>query len=495
MTTALARVRKLWPWRGPKRHELAIGAGILGIIAGAPHWGAYTIAGAVWLAHRLREVRVGTVDDLAAAAERLRHQIARERVHYRRALLVRSYRLAERVHERRFGAHDRRTIACKILSAQAQLHTRFDEQHGVDVPALVDAIGHADGKVFGYGLALLLQFESNERFCLDGSYFERLWAALVDNREGRIAAAHAYATRLMEYGEVEDARAILLRASEMLAASASPSGSPFRQNPIEDAATRRKLDLAIAEGWLAQGEFERAWDLVAGTRHDAKGSELVALTGIAFNAGHVLWSCTTSRRLAYAATGEQRAALLLSLVSRLHDAMAFDAARAFLADVSASACTGELAQRRTILAALLGDGDASSTWWAQEPWRSLECDAELALRRGDAISAESHAQAALFNAIEAHGADNPWVSDALQLLARAVCLAGRPEEAVARLREGIAIVEARCGPEHPQLLRMLVPLAVMLPDGSERAAVRIRIEELRSLHRFDEIDAMRPPSA
>lgn len=492
MTTALARVRKLWPsrWRGLKRHELAIAAGVVGILAGLPHWGVYSVVAVVWIAHRLREVRVGTIEDFDVAIARLHRQIACERAHRRRGLLVRAYRLAERVHERRFGAHDWRSIACKVLSAQAQLHTRFDEQHGVDVAALVDALGRAQDEVLRYGLRLLLQFETLEHLRLDGSHFARLWEALAGNVDGRVMAARMYADQLAEHGEIDDARAVLLLAADELTPPPASEGSPFRALVGGNATEERAIAIAIAEGWDSRGEFERAWDMVAELRHDANDDELRKLSGIAFNAGHVLWACRTTRRLAYSAAGELRATLLFTLVWRLVDLDALAAARAFLAE--ATQVSGEaLTKYRELTAACLGDGNARALWIPASPWRVLEHEAELALRRGEGTVAVLHAEAAWTNAVEQHGEDHPYVSDALQVLGRALLLAGRRDDGVRRLGEGLDLVERRCGPEHPQVLRLLRPLAEANPDFS---GLRERIEHLRRLHRLDEIDAMRPPS-
>ena len=152
------------------------------------------------------------------------------------------------------------------------------------------------------------------------------------------------------------------------------------------------------------------------------------------------------------------------------------------------------AQRDYLLAEIAGDGEVRPPWRPEQSWMTLMEEAGAALRRTELLTAETQARAALAAARSEHGNEHPFVTDPMCRLAE-VLIARREllDEAVDLLDAGITLLDRRF-PDSPQLVKLLVQRARVSGDEATETVVRARIPVLRTMHRFDEIESLRPSS-
>lgn len=433
-----------------------------------------------------------SLDDFTAAATALDARLDVPRDAAGRATLLRAYERARNEAMRRFGGEDRRSAAATLLLSHARYRLLGRDAAIAAIEPTIVAIARAEPAARRWGVEHLLILDGYAReLRIVDSHFEALWDALAGCPSGRALVAARYGERLSSQGDLAGARELLARADVQLREPPISRGSPFRTAAVgsDELALRRQLSLLMAETFDVEGEFAAAWEVVRDLDVGADVAVLITVTSYEYDAGHY-WSACERLRVAFGRATEKGTHVALALAVRLNDLGAVDASRAFLAEVAVDHGFDE-PYRRALQAELDGDGTVPRPWSA-EPALALVALAQAAHLRGDPGALEL-ADLAVAQFQDAR-ADHPHVSDALHVRAGILAAAGRRDDARNDLYRAITIVGARCGADHPQLVKLLTRL-LELEHGDRAERIRLRLAALRVAHRFEDLEAMRPGPA
>lgn len=137
-------------------------------------------------------------------------------------------------------------------------------------------------------------------------------------------------------------------------------------------------------------------------------------------------------------------------------------------------------ERRTIAASLVDELRAGPERVAHAGLMQVE--ALVAADRGAHDVARSRAEQAVALAIDEHGENHPFVTDALHTLGLILLRGEHRHAALGVLSKAVRIVEARTDRQHPRLVRLLDTLAQVETDASAASRLRARVQEICTRH-------------